>query len=123
MNWEFFYHHQEGFIEVVTTGTADKESSLAMAKEINHAMRSNRLTKVLIDHRRISSVSGSIIDIYERPKILRILGVLLHIKIAEIINPDHREHFLFLGNAGTIHGYQISVFERREAALEWLLAR
>jgi hypothetical protein len=122
MNWEIFYHHREGYIEVVTSGPADKESSLSMAKELNHAMRSNRLTKALIDHRKISSVAGSIIDIYQRPKILRILGVLLHIKIAEIIRPDHREHFHLLGDAGTIQGYQFSIFEDRDAALRWLLS-
>jgi hypothetical protein len=122
MNWEIFYHHREGYIEVVTSGPADKESSLSMAKELNHAMRSNRLTKALIDHRKISSVTGSIIDIYQRPKILRILGVLLHIKIAEIIRPDHREHFRLLGDAGTIQGYQFSIFEDRDAALRWLLS-
>lgn len=121
MEWEITIHFEKKYIEILTRGIADNDGSQNMAKTIAETMKKNRLTKVLVDHRNIEKVSGSVIDIYERPKLFRIIGVILGIKIAEIINPDHYEHFRFLETVCVNQGYRFSIFYDRKTALEWLL--
>lgn len=122
MEWEIIIHREHKYIEFVTKGVADQAGSLSMAKKAAEIMRKNRLTKVIIDHRKIESVSGNVKDIYERPKLFRLIGVILGIKIAEIINPDHLAHFRFLETVCVNRGYSFSIFYDRATALQWLLA-
>ena len=83
-------------------------------------MRSNRLTRALIDHRNISSVSGEVAEIYERPKLFKLIGVLLGIRIAEIISPEHVKHFEFFETVCVNRGFRVAVFRERDEALSWL---
>jgi hypothetical protein len=121
MEWKIEIHEDDRYIEVITGGIADKNGSLAMAKAIGHAMKTNRVTRALIDHRNIVSVLGDTLDIYDRPKIFKLLGVILRIKIAEIIRPEHFQHFKFFETVCVNQGYQISIFHDKEKALSWLL--
>ena len=121
MECEITIHSDNKYIEIVTTGVLDKDSSMDMAKTIAATMRHNRVTKALIDHRNVTIIHGSVIDVYERPKIFRIMGILLGIKIAEIINPDHLEHFKFLETVCINQGYKFSIFYDKTDALQWLL--
>jgi len=121
MEYEITIHSDDKYIEIITKGVLDKDSSLDMAKTIAKTMKHNRITRALIDHRKVTNVPGSVIEIYERPRIFRIMGVLLGIKIAEIINPDHSNHFKFLETVCINQGYKFSVFYDRSHALEWLL--
>jgi hypothetical protein len=120
MEWEITVH--KNYIEIVTRGVADGKSSLKMAQAITDAMRSNRSTKALVDHRDLEAVTGHIADIYERPKIFKIIGVLLGIKIAEVVKPEHQEHFEFLETVCINQGYRFSIFREKDQALKWLLA-
>jgi hypothetical protein len=122
MEWEIIVHKDKKFVEIITKGFADKESSLEMAKNISETMRNLRFTRALVDHRNISSVSGAVIEVYERPKLFRIIGVLLGIKIAEIINPDHLKHFQFLETVCRNQGFKFSIFYERPDAIKWLLS-
>jgi hypothetical protein len=121
MEYEIRIYNEEKYIEVVTKGAADNDSSLSMAKTIKETMQQHRITKALIDHRNIESVSGKIIEIYDRPKLFRIIGVVLNVKIAEIIKPDHVKHFSFFETVCVNKGFKISIFQERLPALEWLL--
>ena len=120
MEWEITVH--KNFVEIVTRGIADKAGSLEMAKVITNTMKRNGLTRTLIDHRNLETVTGDVIDIYERPRIFRIIGVLWGIRIAEVIKPDHQEHFKFLETVCITQGYPFSTFHERGQALKWLLA-
>ena len=113
-------NYKDRFIEVITSGIADKDGSLNMAKAIANTMRTNRITKALIDHHNLESVTGDTLDIYNRPKLFGIIGAILRIKIAEIIKPEHIEHFRFFETVCRNKGYQIYVFQDREKALSWL---
>ena len=121
MEWEIIIHNDDKYVEIVTRGFLDKDSSMEMAKTIAETMRHHRFKKALIDHRNISNVSGEITDIYNRPKLLRIVVSSLGLRIAEIINPDHSEHFRFLETVMKNQGYIFSIFYERQKALEWLL--
>jgi hypothetical protein len=119
MEWEIVEHNEEGYLEVVTKGIADKDGSMNMAQSIASIMREHRLTKVLIDHRNITDVSGSVLDTYARPTLFRRIGVLLGIRIAAVINPAHSEHFKFLETVCYNQGFSYSVFSDKESALIW----
>ncbi len=121
MEIEIRIYKEEKYVEVVTKGVADRDGSLSMAKTIKETMQQHRVNKVLIDHRNIESVSGKTIEIYDRPKLFRIIGVVLNIKIAEIIKPDHVKHFRFFETVCINQGYRISIFHEKLPALEWLL--
>jgi hypothetical protein len=121
MECETRIYNEEKYIEVVTKGVADRDGSLNMAKTIKEAMQQHRLTRALIDHRNLESVSGEIIEIYERPKLFRIMGVILNIKIAEIIKPDHVKHFRFFETVCINQGFRVSIFQEKLPALDWLL--
>jgi len=123
MEWSIAIHDEEGYLEVITRGLVDQDASLKMAKAIAHAMRTHRLTKALIDHRNIEDAVGTTLDIYNRPKIFRLIGIILGIRIAEIIKPEHIEHFRFFETVCRNQGHQLSIFHDKDKALAWLLAR
>ncbi|MCW8850484.1 MAG: hypothetical protein OQJ81_10940 [Melioribacteraceae bacterium] len=60
-------------------------------------------------------------EVYDRPKLFKLIGVILGIKIAEIIKPDHLNHFRFLRTVCINSGFSFAIFYDRENALEWLL--
>jgi hypothetical protein len=121
MEWKIIIHDEERYVEVITSGLGDREGSLNMAKDITHAMRTHRITRALIDHRNIEEVAGKTIDVYNRPKVFRLIGAILRIKIAEIIKREHIEHFRFLETVCLNQGYRLSVFQDKDKALAWLL--
>lgn len=121
MEWDAIRHDDERYLEIITRGVADEDGSLAMAKAIAELMREARFTRVLIDHRSLSGVKGTILAVYERPKLFRLIGVLLGIRIAEIVQVRHREHFRFLETVCLNRGYKLGIFHEKSAALAWLL--
>lgn len=121
MEWDVIIHHEKKYLEVITAGRADSESSKHMATSIAETMRRNRITKVLIDHRNITEATGSTLEVYERPKLFRFIGMILGIRMAALIHQDHTEHFKFLEAVCLNQGYTYSVFYDRTNALEWLL--
>ena len=122
MKWKIVIHEEDKYIEVTTSGIADGDGSLNMAKAISQTMRAHRINKALIDHRYVDGVVGSTMDVYHRPKVFRLIGANLRIKIAEIIKPEHEEHFKFFERVCLNQGYHLAVFQDKDEALAWLLA-
>jgi hypothetical protein len=121
MEWQIIIHNEDKYIEVITSGIADQDGSLNMAKAITHAMRTNRITRALIDHRHVTSVTGSTVEIYHRPRLFSVIGAIMKIRMAEIIKPEHLEHFKFFETVCVNQGYQVAIFQDREKAITWLL--
>ena len=121
MEWNIILKKENQYAEIITSGIADRERSLKMAKAISITMSKNKIKKILIDHRNISSVTGTIIEIYHRPKEFKEIGVIRDIKVAEVVRPEHKEFFNFLETVCVNRGYLFSIFEDRKSALEWLL--
>jgi hypothetical protein len=122
MEWKIAINSERKYIEVITSGIADPAGSLEMAKAIAGTMRANRIMKALIDHRNVESVTGNTVEIYNRPQLFRIIGLILGIRIAEIIKPEHLDHFKFFETVCVNRGYQLSIFQDKGEALSWLLA-
>ncbi len=123
MEWKIILHDSPRYLEVTTSGTADKDSSIEMAKAISENMRKNRLNRALVDHRQLEAVEGTIVDIYDRPKVFRLIGVILSIRIAEVIKPEHQRHFSFFETVCLNQGYKFAVFQERRPAERWLFER
>jgi hypothetical protein len=121
MEWEIIVHSDENYIEIVTTGMADNDGAERMAKKLAETMRQHRYKKALIDHRNVAGVAGSVSDVYDRPKLFRLIGMIIGIKIAEVILPIHHDHFKFLETVCVNRGYKFSVFYDRTEALHWLV--
>jgi hypothetical protein len=122
MELEITIHSDFKYIEFVTNGVVDKDASMKMAKTISETMKRHRITKALIDHRNVTDVTGGVMDVYERPGIFRLFGIILGVRIAELINPAHLEHFKFLETVCINQGIRFSIFYDRTKALEWLLS-
>lgn len=121
MEWKFVLHDKDRYLEVVTSGRVDGDGTINMAQAIAQTMKSQRLTRALIDHRNVESVTGSTLATYNRPKILRLIGLTLGIKLAELIRPEHQYHFKFFETVCFNQGYKLSVFYDKDQALGWLL--
>ena len=92
-----------------------------MVKALAKTYYKTKMKKVLIDHRNIDSVSGSIVDVYYRPQQFEKIGEIHGIKIAEVIRPEHKEFFRFLETVCVNRGYEFSIFNNKKSALKWLL--
>jgi hypothetical protein len=121
MEWKIIFHTDPQYVEVITAGIADKDDSLNMAKALTEAMRSNQINRALIDHRNIDSFVGEITEVYERPKIMKLLGIIFKIRIAEIIKINHIEHFKFLETVFINQGFSFQIFQEKDKAVKWLL--
>jgi hypothetical protein len=121
MEWQIAINEEHKFVDVITSGIADKDSSLNMANDIINIMQANQLVKVLIDHSNLASVKGDAFDVYERPQSLKDGGAKSGIKIAEVVKAEHLEHFKFFETVCRNQGLQMSIFQNKEKALSWLL--
>ena len=76
MKWEIVVHDEDKYIEVITSGIADGDGSLNMAKAIAQTMRAHRINKALIDHRNVESVIGNTMDPCVKLKGVAFLGTI-----------------------------------------------
>lgn len=120
MEWDITIDRERRYVEIVSRGTADPAGSEQMAEAISTVMRQNRITRAVVDHRLIERVTGTAAGIYNRPKFFRFIGVFLGIRIAEVVRPEHVDHFKFLETVCLNRGFSFSVFFDRESAMAWL---
>jgi hypothetical protein len=120
MEWTISFLPNHRIIIIQTHGIADEASSREMAKSISKTMAEHKLSRCLIDHTMINSVSGSVLEIYNRPQELHQIGVSPIIKIAEVVHPAHKDHFSFLETVCINNGFDFRIFDGQESALRWL---
>lgn len=120
MNWTITIHHEKGYLEVVTSGCANQQKSLSMAKDISQKSEQTQTHKILIDHLGITSVCGNVIDVYNRPKQFDHMEGIRKTRIAEVVKKEHLDFFTFFETVCVNRGYDFHVFSDKEAALEWL---
>lgn len=121
MEWNIIINDEHKYIEVITRGIADKESSLSMVKAVINEVEARNIKKVLFNHRNLENVIGSVLDIYQRPQELKESGLKFNGKTALIIKPEHWEHYRFLETVCKNQGILVSIFQDKEEAISWLL--
>jgi hypothetical protein len=120
MEWNATFLPEGRIVVIETSGIADKEGSIGMAKSIAKTMIFHGSVRCLVDHSAIQSVTGNSFEIYDRPSLFVKLGVPFKIKIAEVVRMEHREHFAFFETVCRNRGFIFCLFDDRESALEWL---
>jgi hypothetical protein len=120
MEWKISFLSDQRIVVIETRGVADEASSFEMAKSIAKTMARHMTVKCLIDHSAITSTSGSISEIYYRPKRLLKIGIPFKVKIAEVVLPAHKEHFDFLETVWRNRGFDFRIFNDQESAIQWL---
>ena len=120
MEWKNTFLSDEQVVVIKTYGIADEASSLEMAQSISKTMMQYNATRCLIDHSALTAVSGSSEGIYYRPQGISNTGISSKVKIAEVVNPAHKEHFGFLEYVCRTNGFDFRIFESREPAMKWL---
>ncbi|RJP61592.1 MAG: hypothetical protein C4539_19560 [Ignavibacteriales bacterium] len=121
MDWEIKIDQGDQYVGVSTTGIADTENSLKMARAIFLECQRLKITRVLIDHKNLEDVVGSMPDIYTRPKEFHNIGVPVIMRIAVVIRKEHCEHFKFLELVLKNQGFNYALFYKKDLALNWLL--
>jgi hypothetical protein len=120
MEWTIHLDDEKKFAEIITSGIADTDGSLEMAKAISIALQKSKKQKVLIDHRNISSVQGKMHEVYHRPEQFKEIGVIHEVLIAVVVRPAHNDFFAFLETVCVNRGFLFSIFYDRGSALKWL---
>jgi hypothetical protein len=121
MEWDILLNEEKQYAEVVTGGVADRDGSLKMAMDIYKVLSKAKIKRILIDHRNIRALSGEIVEIYQRPEELKKISVIPGIKVAEVVNADHKPFFRFLETVCVNRGFNFLTFDNKKSALEWLL--
>ncbi len=120
MEWNATFLPEDRIVVIETSGIADKEGSIGMAKSIAKTMMIHRSVRCLVDHSAVESVTGNSFEIYDRPNLFVKLGVPFKIKLAEVVRREHREHFGFLETVCRNRGFIFRLFDDRESAIGWL---
>jgi hypothetical protein len=120
MEWTVSFLKDQRIVVIETSGVADGAGSFEMTKSISKAMATHLATRCLIDHTAITSISGSISEVYYRPQRVFKFNIPFRIKIAEVVLPAHKRHFDFLETVFRNRGFDFSVFNDREPAIQWL---
>lgn len=120
MKWEIIIDLEKQYAEVVTQGIADRDGSLEMVKALGRAIEGKAIKRVLIDHRNIESIIGDTLEVYNRPKKFKEMGVAYSQKIAEVVKPEHFDFFSFLQLVCMNRGFRFSIFHDKESAVDWL---
>ena len=120
MEWSIEIDKENKYAEIITRGVADQNGSRAMVGAITETMMKNQITKIIMDHRQISDVSGEIPEVRSRPRQLQEMGAVPDIKVAEVVKPEHEPFFSFLKIVFVNRGFQFAVFYDKETAIEWL---
>jgi hypothetical protein len=121
MEWTISFLPETRIVVVETKGVADSMGSFEMTKSISREMAKHLATRCLIDHTAITSISGTVSEIYYRPQKVFKLALPFTIKLAEIVLPIHRPHFDFLETVFRNRGFDFRIFDDRESAIKWLV--
>ena len=121
MEWTISFLSGQQIVVIQTNGAADETSSLEMTKIISKTMAEYKAMRCLIDHSAIKSVSGNVVEIYNRPWELREMDVPSKVKIAEVVLQEHKEHFDYLETVCRNLGIDFRIFNNQELAFQWLM--
>jgi hypothetical protein len=119
MEWDVSFLPDQQVVVIQTHGDADDISTIEMAKSISKTMAKYKVLRCLIDHSALGSVSGTA-GVYYRPNLLFRMGIPIKLKVAEVVLSAHKDHFAFLATVFRNRGFNFSIFNDRESAMQWL---
>jgi hypothetical protein len=121
MIWEFSYHKDDNYLEVIVSGNLSTDQLNQMARERWNRLQELNCNKVLFDFTRITSMLATI-DIYHRPEETENVGIPKVNRTAAVVPTDYWRDFRIMESAYQIRGYDLHVFLSKEDALNYLIA-
>jgi len=118
MNYKLSYDENNKLIIGRIEGIVDAKLVKKMAVDLAALLQKHKCNKVLNDLRK-ASLTKSIFDIYNIPRIVDDSGVPLSSKRALVVKEKNSD-FKFLETASVNIGHQLKIFTDFDDAVEWL---
>lgn len=119
MKWEFCYHEDQNYLEVIISGPLSSRGLNQMAVERWNKLRELNCRKVLFDFTRITSMLATV-AIYHRPEETEKIGILRGNRIAAVVPDIYWKDFKFMETVYQNEGFDLNVFNNKEDALNYL---
>jgi hypothetical protein len=119
MKWEFHYHEEPNYLEVIVSGTLSHDELNKMAVERWSELRKYHCRKILFDFTQITSMLDTI-DIYHRPEQSEKVGVLRQNYAAAVVPVIYIHEFRFMETVYKNRGFDLNIFDEKEAAINYL---
>ena len=119
MKWEFHYHKEPDYFEVIVSGALSNDELNQMAVERWNELQKSTCRNVLFDFTQITNILG-IVDIYHRPEQSEKIGVLRTNNTAAVVPKIYLQEFKFMETVYQNRGFDLNVFDNREDAINYL---
>ena len=120
MEWEFHYHPEHDYLEIVISGPMSSHELNLLAVERQNKLRELNCHKVLFDFSQITSMLATT-AIYHRPQETAELGIHGGNRIAAVVADADWKDFKFMETVYKNQGYDLNVFLNRDEALSYLI--
>ena len=121
MEWSVYYLEEDGLVFAKISGLINWDKNKELSEEILSTGRKYGSSRFLIDHRD-GTLSLSILEIDDIPKMFKEIGLCPSDKMAILYNADssHSSEFVFFQNVSQLASLQVKIFTDKEQALYWL---
>lgn len=121
MEWTFEIDPAARIAEIRTRGVLDGRSAERMRNETMAHFKAHGIVRCLLDHSGLEGSTLGTLDIYGMPKAYDKLDFPRDFRLALIYSPLLAENARFFETVCRNNGYEVSVFNDRQAALDWLM--
>ena len=119
MKWEFHYHKEPDYLEVIVSGALSNNELNQMAIERWNELRKFDCKKVLFDFTQITNILSTV-ELYHRPEQSEKVGVLRKNYTAAVVPEIYLQDFQFMETVYQNRGFDLNVFTNREDAITYL---
>lgn len=110
---------KDGIVKASTTDDVTATDMNETRQTISRICKEQRLTKVLVDDRAVTSIP-SFEDLYQFGSTFLDSGFPLFIRIAHVVNGETLSDNEFLETVAVNRGANVKTFQDIDAAIEWL---
>ena len=119
MKWEFLYHKDKEYLEIIISGTISNDELNQMAVERWEELRKLNCRKILFDFTQITNILSTV-EIYHRPDESEKHGVLRANYTAAVVPDIYWTEFSFMETVYQNRGYDLHIFNHKADALRYL---
>lgn len=119
MKWELIYHKDLNYLEIIISGALTSHELNQLAVERWDKLQELNCRKVLFDFTQITSMLATV-AIYHRPEETEKIGILKVNRTAAVVPDEYWSDFKFLETVYRKQGFDVTVFNNREDAINHL---
>lgn len=120
MEWEFHYHPEHDYLEIVISGPLSSHELNQLAVERQNKLGELNCHKVLFDFSQITSMLATA-AIFHRPQETAQLGIQGGNRNAAVVSDFYWKDFKFMETVYKKQGYDLNVFLNKDEALSYLI--